>query len=139
VLCYTGSVLIKTVQEASDPSLLRIILVAVLYSLFVWRTIKSNQGNRVIACGCVALMVFMVLIVLINIKGLPEWMMPALWCVAAAPLSSDNVLLGTADDSVSSSQQIKIKGLNAIAAKPSWASWRNIAITLIDRVLSVDA
>jgi hypothetical protein len=77
-LCYTGPVLIKTMQEAGSPSLLRIILVAVLYSLFFWRTIKSNRGNRVIECGCVALTVFMVLIVLINIKGLPEWLMPSL-------------------------------------------------------------
>lgn len=70
--------MIKTMPDAVGPSLLRIVLIAVLYSLFFWRTIKSNRGNRVIECGCAALTVFMVLIVLINIKGLPEWLMPFL-------------------------------------------------------------
>jgi hypothetical protein len=65
-------------QGPSNPSLLRIVLVAALYSLFFWRTIKSNRGNRVIEGGCVALTVFMVLIVLIRIQGLPEWLMPSL-------------------------------------------------------------
>jgi hypothetical protein len=76
--CYTGSVLIKSMQAASNPSLLRIVLVAALYSLSFWRAIKSNRGNRVIECGCVALTVFMVLIVLIRIQGLPEWLRPSL-------------------------------------------------------------
>jgi hypothetical protein len=76
--CYTGPVLIKSMQGAGNPSLFRIVLVAVLYSFFFWRTIKSNRGNRVIECGCVALTVFMVLIVLIRIEGLPEWLMPSL-------------------------------------------------------------
>jgi hypothetical protein len=75
--CYTGPVLIKSMQGASNPSLLRIVLVAAVYSLFFWRTIKSNRGNRVTECGCVALTV-MVLIVLIRIQGLPEWLMPSL-------------------------------------------------------------
>ena len=76
-LVHFRPVLSKTLSDAGSPSFLRIVLIAVFYALFFWRTMKGNRGNRVIECGCAALTVFMVLIVLINIKGLPEWLMPS--------------------------------------------------------------
>jgi hypothetical protein len=115
MICYTAAVLIKTMQGAGGPSFFRIILIAVLYSLFFWRTIKSNRGNRVIECGCVALTAFMVLMVLININGLPEWLIPSLGALLLFLLPSDDVLLGAANDQVFSPQQIKIEGLNAVS------------------------
>jgi hypothetical protein len=56
----------------------RLIAVAALYCVFFWRTIKSNRANRLIVSGCVALTVFMILVVLINVDGVPNWVMESL-------------------------------------------------------------
>lgn len=56
----------------------RLIAVAALYCVFFWRTIKDNRKNKFIVSGCVALTVFMILAVLINVDGVPDWVMESL-------------------------------------------------------------
>ena len=58
--------------------MVRLIAVAALYCVFFWRTIKANRENRLIVSGCVTLTVFMVLVVLINENGVPDWVMESL-------------------------------------------------------------
>jgi drug/metabolite transporter superfamily protein YnfA len=58
--------------------MVRLIAVAALYCVFFWRAIKGNRKNKLIVSGCVALTVFMILIVLINVDGVPDRVMEAL-------------------------------------------------------------
>ena len=58
--------------------MVRLIAVAALYCVFFWRTITGNRGNKLIISGCVALTVFMILVVLINVDGVPDWVMKSL-------------------------------------------------------------
>jgi hypothetical protein len=58
--------------------MVRLIAVAALYCVFFWRTIKVNRKNKVVVSGCVALTVFMLLVVLINVDGVPDWVMKSL-------------------------------------------------------------
>lgn len=49
-----------------------------LYGFSFWRIFKSNPGNKVIACGSIALMVFIVMIALFKIPNFPVWVLASL-------------------------------------------------------------
>jgi hypothetical protein len=53
------------------------------YAFIFWRTFKDNPGNRVIQCGSVTLMLFLVMLALTRIPKLPidyvAWLGPALF------------------------------------------------------------
>jgi hypothetical protein len=57
--------------DAHTETVLRSIGVFVLYSFILWRLFKSNQGNRVIQCGSIALMLLMAMTVLMRIPHVP--------------------------------------------------------------------
>jgi hypothetical protein len=50
------------------------------YSLFFWRTFKSNPGNRVVECASLTLIVFIAFVFLCNPGDLPDWVF-GLWLV----------------------------------------------------------
>jgi len=52
--------------------------VVAVYAVAFWRIIRRNAGNKVIECGGIALVLFVLLAKLINIKGLPGWLEPSL-------------------------------------------------------------
>jgi hypothetical protein len=54
------------------------LLVAVACSLFFWRIIKSNRGNRVIECGSVALMLGILMMLLMKLTNLPKWVLTSI-------------------------------------------------------------
>jgi hypothetical protein len=54
------------------------LAVVAIYAVAFWRIVKRNARNRVIECGGIALVVFVLLAKLINIKGLPSWLVPSL-------------------------------------------------------------
>ena len=56
------------------------MLVFALYAMFFWRTFKSNPGNRLVECGSLALIVFLVLIPLSSAGGPPNWLFGA-WLI----------------------------------------------------------
>ena len=43
-----------------------------LYALILWRTFKDNSGNRVIQCGSITLMLFLVMVTLMQIPRVPS-------------------------------------------------------------------
>ena len=54
-----------------------------LYAFIFWRTFKDNPGNRVIQCGSITLMLFLVMLALTQIPHVPvdyvAWLGPALF------------------------------------------------------------
>jgi hypothetical protein len=54
-----------------------------LYAFVFWRTFKDNPGNRVIQCGSITLMLFLVMVALTQIPHVPfdyvAWLGPALF------------------------------------------------------------
>jgi len=54
-----------------------------LYAFIFWRTFKGNPGNRVIQCGSITLMLFLVMLALTRIPQVPvdyvAWLGPALF------------------------------------------------------------
>jgi hypothetical protein len=62
---------------------LRGIGLFLLYAFLLWRTFKNSQGNRVIQCGSITIMLFLVLVALMSIPNLPFdyvwWLWPALF------------------------------------------------------------
>jgi len=67
----------NTVHEA------RGIALFLLYAFLFWRLFKDNRGNRVIQCGSITLMLFLVMLALTRIPNLPvdyvAWLGPALF------------------------------------------------------------
>jgi hypothetical protein len=59
-------------------SILSVLMVAVVYSLSIWRILKGNRANRVIECGSIALMIALLMVVLIKVPSLPNWVQPSL-------------------------------------------------------------
>jgi CDP-diglyceride synthetase len=59
-------------------SILSSLLVAVACSLFFWRIIKSNRGNRVIECGSIALMLGILMMLLMKLTNLPKSVLTSL-------------------------------------------------------------
>jgi hypothetical protein len=51
-----------------------ILALALLYGFSFWRIFKENAGNRVVECGTIALMVFVVLMALAKAK-FPTWIL----------------------------------------------------------------
>jgi hypothetical protein len=53
-----------------------------LYAFIFWWTFKDNPGNRVIQCGSITLMLFLVMVALMQIPSVPfdyvAWLGPAL-------------------------------------------------------------
>ena len=53
------------------------------YAFILWRTFKDNPGNRVIQCGSITLMLFLVMLALMRIPKFPidyvAWLGPALF------------------------------------------------------------
>lgn len=43
------------------------------YGFSFWRIFKGNPGNRVIECGSITLMVFVVMLVLFKVPDFPVW------------------------------------------------------------------
>jgi heme A synthase len=62
---------------------LRGIGLFVLYAWVFWRAFKDNRGNRVIQCGSITLMLFLVMVALMKIPHFPidyvAWLGPALF------------------------------------------------------------
>ena len=62
---------------------LRSIGLFLLYAFIFWRLFKDNRGNRVIQCGSITLMLFLVLVALMRIPNFPIdyvwWLGPALF------------------------------------------------------------
>ena len=54
-----------------------------VYAFLFWRLFKDNRGNRVIQCGSVTLMLFLVMVALTQIPRVPDdyvaWLGPALF------------------------------------------------------------
>jgi len=72
-------------MAAIDPktvTVLRSIGLFLLYAYMLWRLFKDNRGNRVIQCGSVTLMVFLVMVAMMRIPQFPidyvAWLGPAL-------------------------------------------------------------
>ncbi len=57
--------------------LLSALLVLAFYSLALWRIVKSNQGNKVIECGSIALALLFFLSYLSKMKA-PDWVLESL-------------------------------------------------------------
>ena len=61
-----------------DKSIVRGVLfgfcVVLLYGFALWRTFKSNPGNRVVECGSITLIVFVVMLALFKIPNIPVWL-----------------------------------------------------------------
>jgi hypothetical protein len=51
-----------------------ILALALLYGFSFWRIFKQNAGNRVVECGTITLMVFVVLMALAKAK-FPTWVL----------------------------------------------------------------
>ena len=67
----------NTVTEA------RRIGLFLLYAFMFWRLFRDNRGNRVIQCGSITLMLFLVMVALARIPNIPidyvAWLGPALF------------------------------------------------------------
>ena len=58
--------------------ILSVLMVAIVYSLSLWRIIKGSHGNRVIECGSIALIIALLMVALIKFPNLPDWVQPSL-------------------------------------------------------------
>jgi hypothetical protein len=47
--------------------------VALFYLYIFWNMFKTNPGNKVIRCGSITLMVFVVMIALTKVPNFPVW------------------------------------------------------------------
>jgi drug/metabolite transporter superfamily protein YnfA len=52
-------------------NVLRSIVFFLLYAFIFWRTFKDNRGNRVIQCGSITLMLFLLMMALLRIPHFP--------------------------------------------------------------------
>jgi hypothetical protein len=63
--------------------LARSIGLFLFYAFMFWRLFRDNRGNRVIECGSITLMLFLVMLALTRIPNLPidyaTWLGPALF------------------------------------------------------------
>lgn len=59
-----------------------VLLVAVVYCLSFWRIIRRNRGNRVIECGSITLMLFFLMMFLMQVKNLPDYVLPSVGLLA---------------------------------------------------------
>ncbi|PYU17880.1 MAG: hypothetical protein DMG30_29960 [Acidobacteria bacterium] len=79
-----------TAIEPKTETVLRSIGLFLLYGFILWRTFKDNRGNRVIQCGSITLMLFMVMVALMRIPHLPidyvAWLGPALFLLCMLTL-----------------------------------------------------
>lgn len=69
-----------------DPhtvAIARSIGLFLFYAFIFWRLFKENRGNRVIQCGSITLMLFLVMLALMKIPNVPidyvAWLGPALF------------------------------------------------------------
>jgi hypothetical protein len=71
------------VIDAQTVTVLRSIGLFLLYAYMFWRLFKDNRGNRVIQCGSITLMLFLVMVALMRIPSFPvdyvAWLGPALF------------------------------------------------------------
>jgi hypothetical protein len=49
--------------------------VLALYLFAFWKIFRTHQGNRVVRCGIIALVVFAALVVLIRLHSVPDWIL----------------------------------------------------------------
>jgi|SRR5450759_3376905 len=49
------------------------------YGFSFWRIFKRNPGNKVIECGSITLMVFVVVLALFKVPNFPVWVLAWLW------------------------------------------------------------
>ncbi len=54
------------------------LVVAAVYCLSLWRTIKGNRGNRVIECGSIALILLFFMMLLVKLPNVPDWVLLSL-------------------------------------------------------------
>src|SRR5215472_10792360 len=68
---------------ANSVAVARSIGLLVFYAVILWRTFKNSRGNRVIQCGSITLMLFLLMIALMRIPRFPidyvAWLGPALF------------------------------------------------------------
>jgi len=69
--------------DAKTVHSLRSIGLFFLYGFILWRTFRDNRSNRVIQCGSITLMLFIVMVALMQIPQVPvdyvAWLGPALF------------------------------------------------------------
>jgi hypothetical protein len=65
-------------MPSSWQTVLRGSLVFVFYAFSFWRIAKTNRGNKVIECGSIALMTFLLLIFLMRLPTTPGWVLGSL-------------------------------------------------------------
>jgi len=67
---------------AIDPNAVRGIVgsfgLVLCYGFSFWRIFRGNPGNKVIECGSITLMVFLVMVVLFKIPNFPVWVLAGL-------------------------------------------------------------
>jgi hypothetical protein len=72
-----------TAIDAKTVTVVRSIGLLLLYAFIFWRLFKDNRGNRVIQCGSITLMLFLVMGALMRIPHFPvdyvAWLGPALF------------------------------------------------------------
>jgi len=79
---WTKITVIVTLIDAKAVSVLRSIGLFLFYGLIVWRTFKDNRRNRVIQCGSIAILLFLVILALTRINvpvDYVAWLWPALF------------------------------------------------------------
>jgi len=77
-----------------DPHIVNVarsIGLFLFYAFIFWRLFKDNRGNRVIQCGSITLMLFLVMLALTRIPNLPidyvAWLGPALFLLCMLTMS----------------------------------------------------
>lgn len=65
-------------MASSLRPIMSLLVVAVVYWLSLWRIIKGNRGNRVVECGSITLMLFVLMMLLMKLTRLPDWVLPSL-------------------------------------------------------------
>jgi hypothetical protein len=56
-----------------SPKLIPAIVTVCFYVFVFWRVVKTNPGNRLIQCGTLTVVVFMLMLLLSRIPNFPAW------------------------------------------------------------------
>jgi len=61
------------VDKNTVRGVIDILGLVLFYGFVFWRIFKGNRGNKVIECGSITLIVFVVLLALAKVPNLPVW------------------------------------------------------------------